>query len=125
LVIKKIDGGVTYMTPVSSAIQRCKSLGAKEISVDVVLAIGDVNLPGFLDKFKITPFVLFKTALGVVNNFLIGDIQNAKVAFPDVKIRVIKPSKWLPGWFLGFDHTKEMYDIGYADALKAIQQVQF
>lgn len=110
------------MTPVSSAIRNCKALGAKEISVDVVLAIGDVSMPGFLNNSMITPSVLLKSVFTIANNILVGDIQTAKLQFPDAKIRVIKPSKWLPGYFLGFNYGAEMVKIGIEDAKNAIRQ---
>jgi predicted acylesterase/phospholipase RssA len=117
-----VDGGVHYMTPIKNALKKCEELGATEMYVDVILAIGDVNYPGFLENLLMTPFVLLKTMFGLVNNIFIKDIENARHAFPHAKIRVIKPSKWLPGWFLGFGHTKEMIELGYLEAAKAIRE---
>lgn len=38
---------------------------------------------------------------------------------------MIKPSKWLPGYFLGFNHTDEMIDTGLKDAIDAIKKIKF
>ena len=116
-----VDGGVMYMTPIKNALKKCEELGATEMYIDVILAVGDTNYPGFLENLLMTPFVLLKTTFGLVNNIFVKDIQNARHAFPHAKIRVIKPAKWLPGWFLGFGHTKEMIEIGYQEGLKAVR----
>jgi len=55
----------------------------------------------------------------LLGTFLKKDILNAHEAYPDVKIRLIQPSKWLPGWFLGFEYSEEMIQIGYKDALNS------
>jgi predicted acylesterase/phospholipase RssA len=65
-----IDGGVSYMNPVSKAIRACYQLGAKEVHVDVVMAIGDVvEIPSWIGRT--TPFVLGKTLFGVLSNFFL------------------------------------------------------
>jgi len=120
-----VDGGAWSMTPIKSALKVCEEKNATEIYVDVILALGDTEYPGFLDRLLMTPFILLKTLFGLVNNVFVKDIENARIAFPNAKIRVIKPTQWLPGWFLGFGHTKEMMEIGYKDALRAINEVSF
>jgi predicted patatin/cPLA2 family phospholipase len=45
-----IDGGVSYMTPVKSAILECVKLNATEIYVDVINAVGDLDLPNWNDR---------------------------------------------------------------------------
>jgi hypothetical protein len=58
------------MNPVSKAIRACYQLGAKEVHVDVVMAIGDVvAIPGWIGRT--TPFVLGKTLFGVLSNFFL------------------------------------------------------
>lgn len=81
-----VDGGLTFMAPVSSAIRKCKELGAKEITVDVILAIADAAIPRAIDKMSTTPFILLKTMFCYLNGILVGDIQIAKHSFPDVKV---------------------------------------
>eukprot|EP00761_Pharyngomonas_kirbyi_P011414 gb/GECH01011439.1/.p1 GENE.gb/GECH01011439.1/~~gb/GECH01011439.1/.p1 ORF type:complete len:314 (+),score=78.89 gb/GECH01011439.1/:1-942(+) len=114
-----VDGGVTYMTPVSSAIQECQKHG-DEVTVDVILAIGDTLEPAPNDHLLTTPFVLMRSLFKVVADIFVKDIESARQAFPEAKIRVVAPSKWLPGWFLGFGHSNEMIKIGYRDALHVI-----
>uniref|UniRef100_A0A7S1PFH2 PNPLA domain-containing protein n=1 Tax=Percolomonas cosmopolitus TaxID=63605 RepID=A0A7S1PFH2_9EUKA len=123
-----VDGGMTYMTPVTSAIQRCIRLHETtdvKVLVDVILAVGDAHMPGSLSKYNSTPFVLLKSLFGIIQNIFVGDIQNARLAFPQAQFRVIMPSKWLPGWFLGFTHAEEMIQMGYADGKAALNQTKW
>jgi len=121
-----VDGGAEYMTPITDAIAQCmakysqKGINNVKVSVDVVLAIADTPMPEFFKKLLITPFVLLRTAISVVNNIFVEDIQSASIAFPNAQIRVIKPQEWLPGYFLGFDHSKELIGWGYNDAARVI-----
>jgi hypothetical protein len=32
--------------------------------------------------------------------------------------------EWLPGFFLGFDHSKELIDYGYKDAVRVLNQTK-
>lgn len=113
------------MTPIKSALKVCELHNATEIYIDVILALGDTEYPGFLERLLTTPFILLKTMFGLVNNVFVKDVENARIAFPHAKIRIVKPSRWLPGWFLGFGHSKEMIEIGYKDAERAIQETKF
>jgi predicted acylesterase/phospholipase RssA len=119
-----VDGGVAYMASISDAIRQCFNKHKRddiEVRVDVVLAISDVPYPGILENIITTPFVMFHTMSTVLNSMLIADIQNARISFPNAHVRVIKPSKFLPGWFLGFQYSQEMITDGYNDAKTAIQ----
>lgn len=119
-----VDGGANYMTPVSSAIERCKHLMPNaQINIDVVLAFGDTQYPALLDIMT-TPFVFTRTIWDVVNNIFVKDIQTARLAYPDAKIRVVKPTKFLPSIGLFFDKCQEMIDMGYQDAVHIIEQSQ-
>lgn len=110
------------IAPVTSAIERCKEVMPNStVAIDVVLAFGDTEFPHFLD-YNTTPFVLFRTGFMVVNNIFVKDIQNAKIAYPDAMIRVVKPTKFLPSIGLFFDNKalNEMVDMGYKDAMAQI-----
>jgi len=90
-----VDGGATYMTPVSSAIEKCHQIMPNaSVHIDVILAFGDTEYPAALE-YSTTPFIMLRTAFIVVNNIFIKDIQNAKIAYPNATIRVVKPLKWL------------------------------
>ena len=116
-----IDGGVSYMNPVTKAIRTCYNLGATEVHVDTVLAIGDLfPLPSWIGRT--TPFVLGKTLFGVLSNFFLRDLQHARTAFPRAVIRSFVPSKNLPGYYIGFSKAKEMFKIGFEDGKKIIQE---
>lgn len=122
-----VDGGQQYMTPVSSAIEKCieRHPGANvTISVDVVLALSDSELPDFFHKYNITPFVLINAGFGIVKNIFVKDIANAKIAYPNAQIRVFKPSQWLPGMFLFFDNSEKIIEIGYQDSIKIIGETK-
>ena len=93
-----------------------------KVYLDVILAIGDATLPGALSQYNTTPFVLIKTFFGMIQNIFVGDIQNARIAYPQAQIRVIKPSKWLPGYFLGFNHADEMIQIGFEEAKNVLSK---
>lgn len=114
-----VDGGATYMTPITASIRECLAI-ADEVHVDVVLAIAEAVNPDPDIGKKTTPFILGRTLMGVISNILMKDIQNARQAFPNAKLRIIYPRSWLPGYFLGFDHSEEMIKIGYQDALNSI-----
>jgi len=109
-----VDGGLTYLTPVTDAITKCKTISSN-VTIDVILAIGLTLKEHDVSKIK-TYDVLFRSFEEVIRNIFEKDILNAHEAYPDVKIRLVQPSKWLPGWFLGFDHSSEMIQIGYTDA---------
>ena len=102
----------------TDTITKCRQLGFSKYHIDVVLAIGD-NLKERDVSHYITPVTLLRTLEYIVEDILEGDIQAALEAYPTAKIRLIKPSKWLPGYFLGFDHSEEMIKLGYEDAQKA------
>jgi len=112
-----VDGGLTYLTPVTDAITKCKTI-SNNVTIDVILAIGLTLQPHDVSKIK-TYEVLFRSFEEVIRNIFEKDILNAHEAYPDVKIRLIQPSKWLPGWFLGFEYSEEMIQIGYKDALNS------
>lgn len=114
-----VDGGATYMTPITSSIRECMAIG-DEVHVDVVLAIADALKPSPDIGKKTTPFVFVRTLSGILANILMKDIQNAREAYPNAKLRIIYPKNWLPGYFLGFDHSKEMLKIGYQDAINSV-----
>ena len=121
-----VDGGVEYMDAISDSVRLCFDKYDNDTSIqvqlDVILAISDVGYPKFLDAFKTTPFILTQSLFTMANNILIADIQNTKVAFPKTKVRVFKPSSWLPGWFLGFSSAEEMIQRGYDDAVKILKE---
>jgi predicted acylesterase/phospholipase RssA len=117
-----VDGGAVYLTPIKSALVKCEELGYDRMEIDAILAIGDSELPGWVDKLLSTPFILLRTIFASIANIFLKDVENARHAFPHASIRVIKPSKWLPGYFLGFGHTKEMMEQGYKDAMEIINK---
>ncbi|KAG2374918.1 hypothetical protein C9374_010292 [Naegleria lovaniensis] len=121
-----VDGGAKYMTPVSDVIAECfKFTNASHVNVDVVLAIGDLQLANYLENIQTTPFILLRTLFNVVDDIFTKDITNAQIAFGNkVTFRIFKPSKWLPGWFLGFDHAQEMINIGYQDAHNVLNSIR-
>ena len=109
------------MNPVTKAIRTCYNLGATEVHVDTVLAIGDLfPLPSWIGRT--TPFVLGKTIFGVLSNFFLRDLQHARTAFPRAIIRSFVPSKNLPGYYIRFSKAKEMFKIGFEDGTKIIQE---
>jgi len=119
-----VDGGVEYMDAISDSIRLCYqkyNTSDLDVKVDVVLAISDVAFPKLLEKILTTPFVLMHSIFTMLNNILIADIQNAQIAFPNARIRVFKPSTWLPGWFLGFEHSAEMIQLGFSDTEKILR----
>jgi hypothetical protein len=113
------------MSPVTSGIRKCIELGGDEITADVVLSIGDVELPNWIGEDLITPLVLLKTTFNIISDIFLNDVKNARVAFPHAKIRVIKPTEWLPGYFLGFDSSEKMIQMGFKDASEQIRKNPF
>eukprot|EP01137_Pigoraptor_chileana_P026919 Opistho-2@8890 len=115
-----VDGGAEYMTPVADAIQRCKKV-ADDVTVDVILCVG-FELPASNYKWN-TPALLLRTIAMKLTDILMKDIQNARVAYPDAKIRVIYPTVWLPGFFLDFDpkNSQFMIEQGYKDAVSVLK----
>lgn len=114
-----IDGGVSYLTPISSAIRACKILGATSVHVDSVLAVADTDLPDLI-RGRTTAYVLAKTIFHVMTGWFGKDIENARHSFPDAKIREFKPLKNLPGNYIGYDKQKELFDLGVADGKRII-----
>lgn len=122
------DGGQLYMTPVTSAIERCIQLhGGKpvQVMVDVILAISDSALPQFFKKYNVTPFVLLQSIFGMIQSTFVRDIANAKIAYPNSQIRVFKPEQWLPGMLLFFDNSDKILDIGFEEASKVINSTMW
>ena len=121
-----VDGGAKYMTPVSDTIAECfRKTNASRVEVDVILAIGDLQFGShdIFNKVQTTPFILLRTLFGVVDDIFTKDIENAQNAFGNrATIRVFKPSKWLPGYFLGFTDAAEMIQQGYQDAANVIKK---
>jgi predicted acylesterase/phospholipase RssA len=115
-----IDGGTSYMTPVMDSVARCRELfpGIQnhEITVDVVIVSEDPRFGKPVDGIIITPFVLIRTLNDIIKRTFLKDVQNALLSFPGLRVNVVEPSRTLPGYLLGFDHSEEMIGIGYADA---------
>jgi len=64
---------------------------------------------------------LIRTLFNVIDDIFTKDISNARVAFGSrATIRVFSPTRWLPGYFLGFQYAKQMIQQGYTDAQKVI-----
>jgi hypothetical protein len=60
-----------------------------------------------------------------VNLTIKKKINHARIAYPQAKIRVFKPLKRLPGYFLGFQYSKEMIEQGEKEAKDVIQNFKF
>lgn len=120
-----VDGGVEYMDAISDSVRLCyEKYNTTDVKVklDVVLAISDFGYPGILDRLVTTPFILMHSMFTILNNIMIADIQNARIAFPKTEVRVFKPTKWPPGWFLGFNHASDLIQLGYSDASSVLKQ---
>ncbi|KJE95083.1 hypothetical protein CAOG_005575 [Capsaspora owczarzaki ATCC 30864] len=115
-----VDGGAEYMTPVSDALAKCAEV-SDNLSIDVILCIG-LQLPD-ANHTWITPEVFLRTATLEAQNILMKNAQSASVAFPNAKIRLVFPSKVLPGYFLTFkpEYAEEMIKVGYTDGINALK----
>jgi predicted acylesterase/phospholipase RssA len=124
-----VDGGVNQRAPVNSGVAACRELypGIEDssISVDVTLAIGSGNFSGPVGNIT-TPQVLLHTISDMLKGRFIKDIQNLKLAFPDIAVRVVEPLEPLPGIMIGFNNAelKEMIKIGYNTAVATCKSEQ-
>eukprot|EP00824_Muranothrix_gubernata_P010132 TRINITY_DN22986_c0_g2_i1.p1 TRINITY_DN22986_c0_g2~~TRINITY_DN22986_c0_g2_i1.p1 ORF type:complete len:336 (+),score=81.67 TRINITY_DN22986_c0_g2_i1:3-1010(+) len=116
-----VDGGVEYMTPISDAVAKCKEV-AEDVTVDVILCIGFYVPEEHGDYTTLTS--LLRSGELLAQNILTKDLQDAQVAFPDVQFRLIYPSVWLPGYFLGFGSEDKEFMIqqGYKDAVAVLER---
>ncbi|GAM19448.1 hypothetical protein SAMD00019534_026230, partial [Acytostelium subglobosum LB1] len=110
-----MDGGATYMTPVTDTARLCNDTGAETILIDVILGVGKPETFDNVTNWK-TPSLMLRTASIVEHNIFLKDIETAFQAYPSIKINLYYPSQRLPGDFLGFQYSKEMIAMGIKDA---------
>jgi NTE family protein len=113
------DGGVSYTSPITSAIRACKKLGATKVYVDSVVPVSDSHVPESMVG-KTTPYILAKTLFHILSSFFQKDIENARHSFPDAIIREFKPLKPLPGNPIGYENAQELFQLGYQDGKRII-----
>eukprot|EP01133_Synstelium_polycarpum_P014981 gene14981-17716_t len=112
-----VDGGTTYMTPITDTARLCYDTGATDVIIDAVLGVGHANQFDNVTKLTTIP-LLMRSASIVTNNWNVKDIETVFQAFPNVTLQVYIPSVKLPGEFLFFQYTAEMIKIGISDATK-------
>ncbi|EGG24333.1 patatin family protein [Cavenderia fasciculata] len=108
-----VDGGVTYMTPISDTARLCQETGAEKIIIDVIV-IGNPTLQEDCSNYTSLP-ILMRSASIVQHNIAMKDIETVFQAFDNVQVNLFYPSQSLPGYFLGFEYSKIMVSIGYKD----------
>ncbi|KAF2073190.1 hypothetical protein CYY_005508 [Polysphondylium violaceum] len=112
------DGGIVFMTPVSSAIELCMAKGATDVIVDVMI-INDPNT--FINETnQHTLALLAREGQIIVKNIFMKDIMSARAAYPNAQINIHSPSEQLPGDFIGFQYSKVMIEMGYKDAVAGL-----
>ncbi|GAM17839.1 hypothetical protein SAMD00019534_010140, partial [Acytostelium subglobosum LB1] len=109
-----MDGGATYLTPVTDTAELCAQTGAEKTIIDAVI-IGKPDSTVNVTTWK-TPALLMRSADIVMTNIFMKDIETAFQAYPNIIINLYYPSQPLPGDFLGFQYSKEMISIGIKDA---------
>eukprot|EP01133_Synstelium_polycarpum_P013666 gene13666-16094_t len=109
-----VDGGATYMTPITDTARLCYDTGATEVILDAIID-GSMNKFDNVTGLKTIPLLLRSGAI-VSTNIFAKDVETTFQAFPDVKINVFTPSQPLPGNALDFLYCAEMIPIGYKDA---------
>jgi hypothetical protein len=105
---------------VITSIRKCLDQGYDNVEVTALLVSDPAGTPVDFKTSK-TLAILERTVGILMEYFNMYDVENAAMAFPDTKIRVISPSVPLIGGSLAFNTTAdaEMVKVGYKDGLNA------
>ncbi|KYQ92003.1 patatin family protein [Tieghemostelium lacteum] len=115
-----VDGGETYMTPITDTARLCADTGADQIVIDIILGVGNPEASMNVSSESTIPLLLRSWTI-VTHNIFMKDIETAKQAFPSATFNLFYPTQKLPGTFLDFDHSAVLLKYGYEDAVAELQ----
>jgi hypothetical protein len=111
--------------PVITAIRKCLDLGFTDVEVTALLVVNPPTTPPTNFTASDTISVLERAFSILEGDLSVYDVQIARVAFPNAKIREISPSVKLPGKSsLDFipAESEEMVQIGIKDGIHAMTE---